>query len=153
MNIGIGAHALYLHDSQMLWSRPTSSENSVASASVILNHLVIDVVIVLAVLRFSNLLVASQPMCLSQTIRPFRSDQNVSVTTCMCPPLERGVFPRATNIGNPAVQCKHPISTTIRGVARDLGINGASGRFRAHTGAQEASEHELGDFGNNPTPY
>jgi len=133
VNIGIGAHALYLHDSQMLWSRPTSSENSVASASVILNHLVIDVVIVLAVLRFSNLLVASQPMCFSQTIRPFRSDQNVSVTTCMCPPLERGVFPRATNIGNPAVQSKHPISALIGGygaIRQEWGIRAVSGAHR-----------------------
>jgi hypothetical protein len=95
------------------------------------------------------LLVASQPMCFSQTIRPFRSDQNVAVSTCMCPPLERGVFPRATNIGNPAVQSKHPISALLR----KWGMNRALRGFQAHTGAQEASEQGLGDFGNNPTPY
>jgi hypothetical protein len=57
-----------------------SSENSLASWSVILIHLVIDVVIVLADGRLCNLAEASNPMCFWQAIPPFRSDQNVSVT-------------------------------------------------------------------------
>jgi hypothetical protein len=73
-------HRPLLHDSQMVWSSPTSSENSVASSSDILHQIVVAVMMVTADGRLCNLAEASEPMCLLHAIRPFRSDQNVSVT-------------------------------------------------------------------------
>ena len=86
----------------MVWSRPTSSENSVASSSDILHQIVIDVIMVTADGRLCNLAEASEPMCLLHAIRPFRSDQNVSVTAVSMISLLRArlvVPPDTFNLG------------------------------------------------------
>ena len=66
-------------------SHPTSSANSVASAVVIFDHVVIDVVIFLRDLLVESFADASKPMWSSQAIRPFKSDQN-DVMVCITEP-------------------------------------------------------------------
>ena len=84
----LGGHALYLHDSQILWSRPTSSENSVTSFAVIFVQIVIDVLIDLRDLLVESLDDASKPMWSSQAIRPLISDQNdVVAVVITAPPI------------------------------------------------------------------
>ncbi len=84
----LSGHALYLHDSQILRSRPTSSENSVTSFAVIFVQIVIDVLIALRDLLVESLDDASNPMWSSQAIRPLMSDQNDAVVVVItAPPL------------------------------------------------------------------
>ena len=87
LRICVYGHALYLHDSQIVWSRPTSSENSVASFVVIFDQVVIDVLIVLRDLFVESLDDASNPMWSSQAIRPFKSDQNDVMVCITAPPI------------------------------------------------------------------
>ena len=88
MLICVGVHALYLHDSQIVWSRPTSSENSVTSLVVIFDQIVIDVLIDLRDLLVESFDDASKPMWSSQAIRPLRSDQNdVVAVVITAPPI------------------------------------------------------------------